>query len=199
MKPIQTIPENFTLAWSLDFKHNTRLNIILQVLGLGWMALMGWLLTICVLWMRPEFNNSMKAGFAGNILSVLVVLIFVMAVTIFLHELVHGLLFWCFSHHHPEFGIGIGYAFAAMPDWFFPKRQYLVIGLSPLVLLTGLGLAVCTFVPQSFLGVFLAGMVINAGGAIGDIYICWRIAKDAPDVWIKDTGDGFQLYRRQIK
>jgi hypothetical protein len=199
MKPTQTLPENFNLAWNLELKHNTRLNIILQIIGLGWMALAGWLLAACVLWMRPELVDALNAGISGNLLIGLLLLIVVMAVTITLHELVHGLFFWLFAGRRPEFGIGTGYAFAAMPDWYFPKLQYLVIGLSPLVLLTGLGLLLSAFVPLSWLAALLAGMVINAGGAIGDIYVCWRIALDAPELWIKDTGDGFQLYRRGVE
>ena len=198
MKPTQTLPENFVLAWNLDLKHNKRLNIILQAVSLIWMALAGWLLTQCVIWIRPELRDALMNGISGNLLIGLVLLIVVMAVSIVAHELVHGLFFWLFSRHRPKFGIGLGYAFAAMPDWFFPKQQYLMIGLGPLVVLTFLGLAVSAFVPLAWLGVLLAGMAINAGGAIGDMYICWCIALDAPEVWIKDMGDGFQLYRRKL-
>lgn len=44
MKPTQNLPDNYALAWKLDLKHNTRLNVILQILALVWMALAGWLL-----------------------------------------------------------------------------------------------------------------------------------------------------------
>lgn len=196
MKPTQNLPENFALSWNLDLKHNTRLNIILQVIGLAWMVLAGWLLTLWVLWMHPDLKDAFKTGISVNLLSVLVLVVVTVAVLL-LHELVHGLFFWLFARRRPEFGLGPGYAFAAMPDWFFPKQQYLVIGLAPLVLLTGLGLAASAVVPHAWLAALLGGMVINAGGAIGDIYICWRIACDAPEVWIKDMGDGFQLYRRR--
>ncbi len=199
MKPTQTLPENFTLAWNLDLKHNTRLNIILQLIGLGWMFLAGGLLMLSLRLIRPDFGTILNTRWNGNTLTALALLVGVMAITVVLHELVHGLFFGLFAHHRPEFGVGTGYAFAAMPDWFFPKQQYLIIGLSPLLLLSGIGLAICSFVPLAWLPAILSAMVINAGGAIGDIYVCWRIAYDAPDVWIKDTGDGFQLYRRQIK
>ena len=198
MKPTQTLPSNFSLAWSLDLKHNTSMNIILQIIGLAWMGFAGWLLALCIIWLRPEFSDLLKAVFRLNLLLDLAVLVIVMAAAIGLHELVHGLFFWFFTRRRPEFGLGPGYAFAAMPDWYYPKQQYLVIGLSPLLVLTGLGLAASALVPQSWIAALLAGMIINAGGAIGDMYVCWRIAKDAPDVWIKDTGDGFQLYRRHI-
>ena len=198
MKPTQTLPENFTLAWALDLKHNAPLNIILQLIGLGWMGLAGWLLTLCLGLMRPEFRNTLRAGLNGNVLSALALLVGVMAITILLHEWTHGLFFWLFSRRRPEFGLRTGYAFAAMPDWFFPKQQYLIIGLSPLILLTGIGLALCVFVPVTWLPALLSAMVINTGGSIGDIFICGKITFDAPEVWIKDSGDGFQLYRERI-
>ena len=198
MKPIQTLPADFYLAWSLELKHNTRLNIILQLIGLVWMALAGWLLSLCLLWMRPELADALQGNFTGSTMLIgLLILLVLMIAVIILHELVHGLFFLIFTGKRPEFGLGPGYAFAAMPDWFFPKGRYLVIGLSPLLGLTAMGLAACVFAPLPWLGVILAGMIINAGGAIGDMYICGRIAREGREVFIKDSGDGFQLYRRQ--
>lgn len=180
-------------------KRDKRLNIILQAVGLGWMALASWLLATVVMWMRPEFNDAIRMGISGNLMPGLLLILVVMFIAIGFHELVHGLLFWFFTRHRPEFGLGPGYAFAAMPDWFFSKGQYLVIGLGPLVVLTVLGLVFSTFVPVTWLGLVFAGVVINAGGAIGDMYVCGRIAREAKDVWIKDIGDGFQVYRRQAE
>jgi len=194
MKPTQTLPDHFRLAWNLDIKHNTRLNVILQIAGLGWLLLSGWLLSLLIQFIRPE---AITVGFKIDILTMLGIMVILVA-TILLHELVHGLFFWIFSHHKPEFGLGLGYAFAAMPDWFFPKWQYMFVGLSPLALITATGLLFCIFIPANWLPTLLFGMVINIGGAIGDIYVCWRIAIDEKDVCIRDTGDGFELYRRQV-
>jgi len=156
------------------------------------MALAGWLLVSIVMWMRPDFKDELRIGMAVNVLNLLLILV-VMVITIVFHELVHGLLFWFFARHKPEFGVGRGYAFAAMPDWYFPKHQYLVIGLGPLVGLTLLGMAIIAFAPLTWLG------LVNAGGALGDLYVCWRIAREAEDVWVKDIGDGFQVYRRRVE
>jgi hypothetical protein len=198
MQPIQTLPGNYTLGWDVDMKRDKRLNIILQIIGLGWMGLAAWPLATLMLWIRPDFSDAIKLSLSENLLISLLLVLVVMLVTIVLHELVHGLFFWIFTHHQPEFGVGPGYAFAAMPDWFFRKGQYLVIGLGPLIVLTVLGIAWCAFAPVTWLGLIFAGVVINAGGAIGDLYVCWRIAREAEDAWVKDTGDGFQVYRRRV-
>src|SRR5512140_3486666 len=140
MKPIQTLPRNYALAWDVDMKRDKSLNVILQIIGLGWMILAGWLLAIVMLRIRPDFEDAVRVGISGNLLPGLLMILVVMAIAIILHELIHGLFFWLFACHKPEFGLGPGYAFAAMPDWFFPKGQYLVIALSPLVALTMLGM-----------------------------------------------------------
>jgi len=197
MQPTRTLPEKFVLAWKLDLKQNTRLNIILQLIGLAWMALAGWLLTSLVMWLRPDFSESIRKGISINLTGALLILV-VMIVTILLHELIHGLFFWVFAHARPEFGVGPGYAYAAMPDWYYPKRQYLAVAFAPLLALTILGLLACFFVPHTWLGLLLAGIIINAGGAIGDIYVGWRVARELEQVWVKDTGDGFELYRQQV-
>jgi hypothetical protein len=198
MNPTQTLPENYVLGWDMNMKRDKRLNIILQAAAIGWMALAGWLLVSIVMWMRPDFKDELRIGMTVNVLNLLLILV-VMVVTIVFHELVHGLFFWFFARHKPEFGVGRGYAFAAMPDWYFPKRQYLVIGLGPLVGLTLLGMAIIAFAPLTWIGLVFAGVVINVGGAIGDLYVCWRIAREAGDIWVKDIGDGFQVYRRRVE
>jgi hypothetical protein len=199
MQPTQTLPENYILAWDVNMKRDKRLNIILQVVGLGWMVLAGWLLASVLIWMRPDFSEAVRTGISGNLLLGLLLILVVMAIAIVFHELVHGFLFWFFARRRPEFGVGQGYAFAAMPDWYFPKGQYLIIGLGPLVGLTLLGMAIMAFAPLNWLGLVFAGVVINAGGAIGDLYVCWRIAREADNVWVKDIGDGFQVYRRRVE
>jgi hypothetical protein len=199
MQPVQSLSDDYILAWDVNMKRDRRLNWFLQLIGLGWMAAAGWLLAIFMTWMRPDFYSLFRVGSSANLLVDLLLVLVIMVITIVVHELVHGLFFWIFAQQRPNFGIGEGYAFAAMPDWFFPKRQYLVIGLSPLVALTVLGLAWCAFAPVAWLGWIFTGVVINAGGAIGDLYVSWRIAREAEDVWVKDTGDGFQVYRRRVE
>lgn len=193
MNPTKTLPETYSLAWAVDMKKDARLNWTLQILGMFWFILGGWALWKIVSLLRPDFIPQTQ--FAVS-LPLLAGILFVILVTLILHELTHGLFFWLFTREKPTFGIGPGYAYAAAPDWYFPKGKYLVIGLAPLVLLTILGLAAIAFVPAAWLGILFLAVVFNVGGAVGDLYICIRIAGEAPNVWVKDKGDGFEIYRR---
>jgi hypothetical protein len=193
MNPTKTLPETYSLAWAVDMKKDTRLNWILQLVGMVWFIIAGWVLWKIVSFFRPDFvpqtQFEMSLTLLGGILLVILI-------TLILHELIHGLFFWLFTRERPEFGLGPGYAYAAAPDWYFPKGKYLIIGLSPLMVLTVLGLAVISFVPAAWIGILFLAIVFNAGGAVGDLYICIRIGVERPDVWIKDKGDGFEVYRR---
>ncbi|MCS6994497.1 MAG: DUF3267 domain-containing protein [Anaerolineales bacterium] len=193
MNPTCTLPSDYTFAWRVDLKRNLRLNLVLQGVGLVWFGLVMLLLWQAFSFLRPADEEMVIAAepllFVSGMLAVI-------AIAVTLHELVHGLAFWWFTRQIPKFGIGPGYAYAAMPGWYFPKHQYLTVGLAPLVGLTLLGLMVVPLLPNAWLAPFFVGLAMNAGGAIGDIYICLRIARERGDILIRDLGDGFEVYRR---
>ena len=200
MNPTKTIPATYSLAWQVDMKKDTRLNWILQIVGTVWFFIAAWALWQVVAVLRPEyFSMEFKTESVWDILLLLVIVVLVIFVTLTVHELVHGLSFWLFTRARPVFGLGAGYAYAAAPDWFFPKSAYLVVGLSPLVILTLVGLAVIPIIPVAWVGSVFLAVVFNAGGAIGDLYICLRIAKEARDILVRDSGDIFEIYRVRVE
>lgn len=195
MNPTKNLPETHALAWAVDMKKDRRLHWILQVVGLIWFFLAGFILLKIVAALRPDFILEGKFNSVVDVLLWGLAALLIIFVTVTIHELVHGLFFWLFSKSRPQFGMGPGYAYAAAPDWFFPKGQYIVIGLAPLVVLTIVGLIAIAIAPLAWLPTLFLAIIFNAGGAIGDIYVCTRIGFEAPNVWVKDTGDGFEVYR----
>lgn len=193
MKPTQTLPETHSLAWQVNLKTDKRLNLLLQLSALFWAAIVAVFLWRAFQALRPDWNETHLTGNGWNILGLFLL---VLVLSVILHELVHGAFFWWFTKHPPKFGMGLGYAYATMPGWFFSKRQYLAVGLAPLAGLTALGLLLVPFLPGWMLDLFFIGLFLNAAGAIGDIYICIRIAREAEDVWVKDFGHGTEVYRR---
>ena len=196
MNPTKNLPETYHLAWGVDMKKDTRLNWILQIAGMFWFLLVGWGLWRVLAILRPDY---LLVAHLTLSIWLLVDTLLVIFVTLIVHELVHGLFFWLFTHERPAFGVGPGYAFAAAPAWYFPKGRYLVVGLSPLLLLSAVGLALIPVVPAAWLLMVSLAIVFNAGGAIGDAYICVRIAGEARDILVRDSGDGFEIYRSRLK
>ena len=122
--------------------------ILLNLAGLGVIMLTFWLLAIFANWVRPERPGaSFRQVF--NLTDVLLLLLLVIA-SMVLHELIHGVFFWLFTHSRPVFGLSLSYAYAAAPDWYIPMSQYWIIGLAPLFLIGLAGLLVMAFGPPAY-------------------------------------------------
>lgn len=186
-------PENATLVYSLNLFNNKRIFWLLQIPATIGFFLFGFLFLLWAIWLRPDSAQVLHAGIVFP-LSALLVLILGMAISIVLHELVHGAFFWFFSHSRPRFGFRGGYASAAAPGWFFPRRQYLVIGLAPFIILSVVGMIVVIFVPIKMLAVILVAMIANASGSVGDLWIVSKVIRERRNIIVEDLGDGMNFY-----
>lgn len=104
-----------------------------------------------------------------------------------LHELVHGVFIRIFSGKKANYGFNGLYAYAGSTA-YFNRLQYIVIALSPIVIL-GLVLTVAlVVVPKSlFWSVYLI-QIMNLSGAAGDLYITVKTLCIKKGVLIQDTG-----------
>lgn len=106
------------------------------------------------------------------------------------HEAVHGLAAMACGVR-PSYGIGPGFAYTTFPDPV-GKRAYLVIGLAPLVVLSVAGVALAA-VWDAGAGAVIFFLVVNAAGAIGDLWMSWRVAFQPRDALFVDLADGFAV------
>lgn len=195
MKATQRLPENYTLHGVFDI-HNVRLALLLNVVGIGLLFLFGWLFMA----VADRLNDSFALMGLGQIFSLLSWwgILLALLVVIVLHELSHGLFFWLFSGERPFLGIGPGYAYAAAPGWYFPRNQFLLIGLAPLVLISGLGLLLLPFTNQPTAAWIVLTLTANAGGAVGDLAICgWLLTRPA-NTLTQDEGPVMRFYQPAI-
>jgi hypothetical protein len=107
-----------------------------------------------------------------------------------IHEAVHGLAaLLCGAR--PSFGVGPGYAYTTFREPV-GRTAYLVIGLAPLVVIS---LACVVWASRwdggaNWLLLFAA---VNAGGAIGDLWMAWRIMQQPRSAIFYDLADGFAV------
>jgi hypothetical protein len=186
-------PENATLLYSLNLFKNKRLFWLLQIPATIGFFLFGFLFLLWAIWLRPDLAQALHAGVVIMLPDLLFLLLGV-ALSIVLHELVHGAFFWLFSHTRPRFGFRGGYAYASAPGWFFPRRQYLVIGLAPLVILSVVGMILVAFVPLEALAMLLVAMIVNASGSVGDLWIVSKVIRERRNIIVEDLGDGMNFY-----
>lgn len=107
-----------------------------------------------------------------------------------LHELVHGIVGMLVGVK-PAYGVGAGFAYTTFREPL-GKRQYLAVGLAPLVVLTLLAIVVAArWESVANAAIFFA--VINAAGAIGDLWMGWRVARAPRGAIFYDLADGFAV------
>ncbi|HEX9067645.1 MAG TPA: DUF3267 domain-containing protein [Ktedonobacterales bacterium] len=75
-----------------------------------------------------------------------------------------------------------------------PRPQMLVVGLTPLILLSLLGLPFLALVPYPASLFLVLALSMNAAGAIGDLYIAARLLFTPCDVLIQDEGETIRWY-----
>ncbi|MBO0797026.1 MAG: DUF3267 domain-containing protein [Ktedonobacteraceae bacterium] len=193
MRSVTSLPEEFEEWSTIDLKRDKSLMIVLSILSIVVFLGTGWLFFMLANWLAPAFVSNSTQTFGP--LEILIGLLVVSVVMLVGHEAIHGLFFWIFTGNRPVFGFHWVYAYAAAPGWYIPRVPFIIIGLAPLVLITLLGLLLLPFVSSVLVALtFVLAMTLNAGGAVGDLYVvCWLLGKRGP-LLIRDYGDGMTVY-----
>jgi len=111
------------------------------------------------------------------------------------HELIHGVFMRLFGGR-PEYGLmmigkAMPAAYCTSPGTAFTRREYLVISLAPLVLITALGMVALASVAG---WVSLAiGIGAHAGGAIGDLWATALVLRSARGTRFEELRDGIRF------
>jgi hypothetical protein len=198
MRPVQQLPPEYQAVGTFDIRHSRLALVWLNLGGLVLLFISFALFDAAARALNPRLAASTVSTFAWEgVLGVLVFAVSVLAINIavvVLHEGVHGVFFWLFTRQRPVFAFRWAYASAAAPGWYIPRLPFLWVGLSPLVLLSLLGVALMPFLPPGWMPALVGFLTFNAAGAVGDLYICaWALTQPA-DCYVQDAGDRVSLY-----
>jgi hypothetical protein len=188
-----SLPDGYqeVLYWTI--KDNPRRMILLQILALPLLFLS--VAVFCgvaaSLGSLPSSLEFRPGGVIGVILSVVV--------TIVLHELAHGIAMQRFGAQ-PRYGALWKQAmfYATAPRYAFRRNEYVQIALAPLILLSVLCILGMWFLSGTFWVIILtiAG-IINATGAIGDLWVTGIVLRYPDTAYIVDEKDGVRVFLRQ--
>jgi len=117
-------------------------------------------------------------------------------VTFVLHELTHGLTMQMFGAS-PKYGIiwkGL-MLYATSPGYVYRRNDYVVIALAPFVFISTL-VVLGIWLLQGTLWVALLGIcgIVNASGAIGDMWITMIVLRYAATAYVMDERDGIRVF-----
>ena len=198
MPATRTLPNHYHTIGSLDVSQDQRLLFILNLVGLFVMVIAGWLFFRYAAWLRPaDLARALQPLQDRSLIGVVSLVAAILALFIFhivVHEAVHGLFFWVFTHSRPRFAFRWAYAYAAAPDWFIPRDLFLITTLAPFVLITLAGLLLIAFAPPAWLLPTWFVITMNAGGAVGDLAVAAWLLRQPPTCLAQDRGDAVTLF-----
>lgn len=192
MQATKTLPIDYHQQKILDLS-GPRAVLWLNLAAIPLLFLYGWAFSRIIYYLR-SVNTAAKgawgllSAFSGLELIALIVSIIFMFV---FHELIHGAFFWIFTREPPKFAIKAGYAFASSPDWCLPRTQYIVVGLSPLLVISILCIFFGAFISSSIVPYLVYIATFNAAGALGDMVVVVWTLKQSAEILIQDKGDKF--------
>ena len=181
----QTLPAGYIQSIQINLKKDMRLAILLNISAFIIFIPMFYLLSRFIALVRPDITNFSVTITIGKVFSAIGLVVFVLII----HEIIHGLFFWIFSHGRPVFALRPLYAYAGAPTWFFPKRQYAITALGPLIIIGAVGLLLLLLAPISWMLIIAFLVALNTSGAIGDVFVFFRLLKCSPTSFANDTGE----------
>jgi len=193
VQTITTLPSNYRQQATIDLSKSRKAVVGAIVSGIVLLIIIGWLLVQFTHLLRPTalegigFRDILTTTPDGNTsislpFQLIVDAMIAAALMMLIHELVHGVFFWRFTGRRPTFGIKGLYVYAAAPsDIYFPRNQYLAVGIAPFVLLTLVGLTLMLIVPVVIVPILILFIAFNAAGAAGDLIMFAWLLSYPPD------------------
>jgi len=200
------LPTNYRRQATIDLSKSRKTIVGAIVSGIVLLITVGWLLVQLTSLFRPTALEGLRfrdiqtitpdGGTSITIPFQLIVDFIVAFVLVMpIHELVHGVFFWQYAGKRPTFGIKGLFVYVAAPsEVYFPRNQYLVVGIAPLVLLTLVGLLLMVIVPVVVVPILMLFIAFNAAGAAGDLQMAAWLLSYSPDTLMQDNGSGVIVY-----
>ena len=195
MIAVKNLPHNYNASRELDLSQDVKLLLALNIASVGLFLLFGWIFLYISAFLRRIFPIAGKiSGHEAQPVTIILGMLAAFLLALTLHEAVHGLFFFLFTGDRPTFGLRGAFAYAAAPGWYIRRNPYLIVGLSPLILISLVGLIASIFIPMNALLPYLFGLTISASGAIGDLYIVgWLLGKPEKAL-INDRGEAITIF-----
>jgi hypothetical protein len=203
MQATTLLPVDYRHQATLDLSNSKKAIVSAIAFGIVLLIAVGWLLVQFTRFLRPtaldsiRFRNILTITHSGkSVIQIPIVdTVIALVLVLLIHELVHGVFFWWFAGKRPTFGVKGLYVYAAAsPEVYYPRNQYLIVGIAPLLLLTLVGLSLMLIVPIVAVSVLSLFIAFNAAGSAGDLVMAVRLLSYSPDTLMQDSDTGVVVY-----
>jgi hypothetical protein len=185
-----TLPDGYeeVLYWTIT--ENIKRVIFLQILSIP-LCVFSVLVFFGLAFRLGELPSSLTFGLGEIVITIVTIL-----VAIVLHELAHGLAMQRFGAQ-PRYGVlwKQGMFYATAPGYAFRRNDYIQIALAPFVLLSVLAILGIWLLSGTFWVALLAiGGIMNATGAVGDLWITAIVLRYPATAYVIDEKDGIRVF-----
>lgn len=188
LSPTKSLPPNATFYHRLVLA-NWKFSLLLNIGSIIALLIFGWIFLGFATAAKPRFAIQVFV-FLINLPTFLIVLLVIML----LHELCHALVYLLFAKRLPSISFRIFYAQADKGAHYFPRGQFIMIALAPLVMLTAVGLFWLTQAHILMIPRLVIALSINAAGSIGDILIAMWLLSHPVQGYVVDEGEAIVIY-----
>lgn len=193
-KPLSynTLPEGYKTVYEINLLSNKKLAITINALSV--VMLLPFIIVLPFLKIKLfsielGLLSLVKFGvfFVGYLFAIM------------LHELTHGICFRIASKKKVKYNFHILYFSASVPDSYFVKNYYLVIGLAPSVVVNLILIIMTTlfyfYLPNWFIIIYFI-FAFHFVGCVGDFYVCGKLLKMKSDTLVQDVGVGMTMFQK---
>jgi len=168
--------------------------VVVTLIGMGTLALFAF----------GFFFTSLYTLFTGNVgfnftSGTILISVALFIGTMVLHELIHG-AFMSKYGGKPSYGAGIAYFilpyFYATSKTVFPRNQYIVIAIAPLVVISLVVIGIMAAFPSIAHWMFIP-FIMNASGAVGDMWVTRNVLRYPKHVILEDRKTGLIIYGKE--
>ena len=186
------LPENYheVLSWKVTGKPMRV--ITLNILGVILFIIFAMLFSsIAISVGKISSEGNFRLGLGEISLAIVGIVL-----TLILHELTHGLVMQMFGAR-PKYGIiwmGL-MLYATSPEYAYRRNDYVVIALAPFIFISTLAV-LGMWLLQGTSWVALLGIcgIVNASGAIGDMWITMIVLRYTATAYVMDERDGIRVF-----
>ena len=185
-----SLPENYQEVLSWTIKEDPKRLILLQIFSIPLLVGSG------LFFFRLAFSLGGLPSSLGFGLAEIGITIITILLTIVLHELAHGIAMQRFGAQ-PRYGALWKQAmfYATAPGYAFRRNDYIQVALAPFLSLSLLTIIGIWILSGTFWVVVLAiGGVINASGAVGDLWITTIVLRYPATAYVIDEKDGIRVF-----
>ena len=180
------LPSDYALNDSIDLENNKKAFFIMNI---GSVVLF---IIVMFIWVFLFGALSFSDPIAMFILLGLFVL------NIVIHEWIHGIFFKIGHGDNVQFKFHGFAASASIPDRYFSKKHYLLVGIAPFIFLMILyslfSIFAYQYLSDSYQFVSAVLIAIHISGCMGDFYVCLKLLKKNQNTLVQDYGVGMRFY-----